>query len=129
MGVGAQASGAVTPHASRLHQPAYGEYAEEPKVEAQHERRDQESPADRFARRAQWPALFVLSLLEVAWTPVSSWFRSRAPTPSEGSHVERAEFKCPGVRLLLLDEGARRLAATPRSTFRGSPAAVEPAPD
>jgi hypothetical protein len=67
MGVGAQASDAVTPQASRLRQPAYGEYADEPQVEAQHERRDQESPADRFARRAQWPALFVLVLLEVAW--------------------------------------------------------------
>ena len=67
MGVGAQASGAMAPHATRLRQPAYGEYAEEPEVEAQHERRDEEGPADRFARRAQWPALFVLALLEVAW--------------------------------------------------------------
>ena len=67
MGVGAQASGGVAPHAARLRQPAYGEYAEEPQVEAQHERPDQESAADRFARRAQWPALFVLGLLEIAW--------------------------------------------------------------
>ena len=67
MGVGLEASGAVPQHARRLRQPAYGEYAEEPEVEAQQERPDQECPADRFARRAQWPALFVLSLLEVAW--------------------------------------------------------------
>ena len=67
MGVGAQASGAVPPYARRLRQPAYGECPEEPQVEAQQERPDQESPADRFARRAQWPALFLLALLEVAW--------------------------------------------------------------
>jgi len=67
MGVGLEASGAIPQHARPLRQPAYGEYAHEPEVEAQHERADQEGPADRFARRAQWPALFVLSLLEVAW--------------------------------------------------------------
>jgi hypothetical protein len=67
MGVGAQAHGVAAPHARRLRQPAYGEHVEQPEVEAQDERRDEERPADRFARRAQWPALFVLALLEVAW--------------------------------------------------------------
>ncbi len=67
MGVGVEASVAPPPYAKTLRQPAYGEYTEQPEVEAQHECPDQESPADRFARRAQWPALFVLALLEVAW--------------------------------------------------------------
>jgi hypothetical protein len=67
MGVGAEASVASRPYAKTLREPAYGEYAEEPEVEAQNEPLDQESPADRFARRAQWPALFALALLEGAW--------------------------------------------------------------
>jgi hypothetical protein len=67
MGVGAQAGGAAAPHARRLRQPAYGEYAEQPEVEAQHERSEEESASDRFARRAQWPGLFVLALMEIAW--------------------------------------------------------------
>ena len=67
MGVGVEASVAPRPYAKTLREPAYGEYTEQPEAEAQHERRDEEGPADRFARRAQWPALFVLALLEVAW--------------------------------------------------------------
>ena len=67
MGTGVEAGGIVSPYARRLRQPAYGEYAEKPEVEAQHERRDQESPADRFVRRAQWPILCALAGVEIAW--------------------------------------------------------------
>jgi hypothetical protein len=67
MGVGVEASSAAAPYAKALRQPAYGEYAEQPEVEAQHERSEEESPSDRFARRARWPVLFLLALIEVAW--------------------------------------------------------------
>lgn len=66
MGVGVEAQVAA-PHAKALRQPAYGEYHEQPEVDAQHERSEEESAGDRFARRAQWPVLSVLALVEIAW--------------------------------------------------------------
>jgi len=67
MGVGVQASSGSPPRAPRLRQPAYGEYAEQPEIEAQYERTKQEHAGDRFTRRAQWPVLFALALAEMSW--------------------------------------------------------------
>ena len=50
-----------------LRQPAYGEYTEQPEVEAQDGRADQETARDELGRWAQWPVLLVLALLEIAW--------------------------------------------------------------
>jgi len=66
MGVGIERS-AAAPHAKALRQPAYGEYAEQPEVEAQHECPEEEAASERFARRAKWPGLFVLAMMEIAW--------------------------------------------------------------
>ena len=67
MGVGGEASSTAAPSTKALRQPAYGEYAEEPEVDAEHERSEEETASDRFARRAHWPVLFVLALMEIAW--------------------------------------------------------------
>ena len=67
MGVGVEVSGASPPYAKALRQPAYGEHTDQPQVEAQDERSEQETAGDRFARRAQWPVLFVLAGAEIAW--------------------------------------------------------------
>ncbi len=67
MGVGIEASRTAAPYAKALGQPAYGEYAEQPEVETQHERPEEETASDRFARRAHWPGLFALALMEIAW--------------------------------------------------------------
>jgi hypothetical protein len=67
MGVGVEASSAAPPYTKALRQPAYGEYTEQPEVEAQHQRSEEETASDRLARRAQWPAFFVLALMEIAW--------------------------------------------------------------
>jgi len=67
MGTGVEAGGIVSPYARRLRQPAYGEYTEQPEVEAQYERAEQEPATDRFVRRAQWPILCALAGVEIAW--------------------------------------------------------------
>ena len=67
MGVGVEASSTAAPYAKALRQPAYGEYAEQPEVEAEDERPEEETASDRFARRAHWPGLFALALMEIAW--------------------------------------------------------------
>ncbi len=67
MGVRVEASSTAAPYAKALRQPAYGEYAEQPEVEAEDERPEEETASDRFARRAHWPGLFVLALMEIAW--------------------------------------------------------------
>ena len=64
---GVEASEASASHGKALRQPAYGEYDEQPEVEAQHERTEEETASDRFARRAQWPCLAMLALMETAW--------------------------------------------------------------
>jgi hypothetical protein len=60
-------TGAAGSSATALRQPAYGEYQDQPGVEAQHEGADQEASGDRFARWAQWPVLVALAVVEVAW--------------------------------------------------------------
>jgi hypothetical protein len=65
--MGEEFVGIAQPGDGLRRQPAYGEYTEQPEVEAQHERSEEESPSDRFARRARWPVLFLLALIEVAW--------------------------------------------------------------
>ena len=48
-------------------QPAYGEHTEQPEIEAQNERADEECARDDFARWTDWPVLVLLALVEVAW--------------------------------------------------------------
>ena len=67
MGVEVEASSTAAPYAKALRQPAYDEYAEQPEVEAEDERSEEETASDRFARRAHWPGLFALALMEIAW--------------------------------------------------------------
>ena len=62
-----EAGSIARPGVATLRQPAYGEYTEQPEVEAQYEGADQESARDELGRWAQWPVLLVLALLEVAW--------------------------------------------------------------
>ena len=67
MGVRVGASGTAALYAEALRRPAYGEHTEEPEVDAQHERSEEETASDRFARRAQWPGLIALAMMEIAW--------------------------------------------------------------
>ena len=67
MGTGVEAGGIASPYARRLRQPAYGEYTEQPEVEAQYERTEQAPATDGFVRRAQWPVLCALAGVEIAW--------------------------------------------------------------
>ena len=65
--VGVEASGSARASAMTLRQPAYGEYSEQPEVETQYERSDQEPARQEFGRWAQWPVLSVLALVETTW--------------------------------------------------------------
>ena len=67
MGAGVQAGGSVPPRAGALRQPAYGEYAEQPEVDAEHEGTQQVRADARWVRLAQWPVLLSLAALEIAW--------------------------------------------------------------
>lgn len=50
-----------------LRQPAYGEHTEQPEVEAEDERADQETARDELGWWAQWPFLGALALVEITW--------------------------------------------------------------
>ncbi len=59
--------GLAEPENGLRRQPAYGEQTEQPEIEAQNERADEERARDDFARWTDWPVLVLLALVEVAW--------------------------------------------------------------
>jgi hypothetical protein len=68
MGVEVQASGGAPQGGAALAQPAYGEYTEQPDVEAQHENAEQKSSRHHWVvRLVQWPTLLAILLIEIAW--------------------------------------------------------------
>jgi hypothetical protein len=73
MGVGVQTGGSAPPRAGALRQPAYGEYSEQPDIEAQDEGTEQVWADSRLVRLAQWPVLASLAVLEIAWLIVLAY--------------------------------------------------------
>lgn len=59
--------GAAPPSSERLREPAFAEYIDYPETLRLEATIEEESAADRFARRIQWPALVLLALLEAGW--------------------------------------------------------------
>ena len=59
--------GAAPPSSECPRQPAFAEYVDYPETVQLEETIEEESAADRFARRIQWPALVLLALLEAGW--------------------------------------------------------------
>lgn len=67
MGEGVVGTGGALPRTKRSRQPAYGEYAQQPEVDAPNEGREQERAGNRFGGKAHLPVLFLLALMEIAW--------------------------------------------------------------
>ena len=67
MGEGLQAVGTFPRGGGALRQPAYGEYGEQPEIDAQDEHSKEDRSSDGFARWTQWPVLALLTLAEGAW--------------------------------------------------------------
>jgi hypothetical protein len=69
MGVGVEARNATASRATGRSQPEFGAYVEAVEIGPPGDDRHPESEhsTDRFARRAHWPVLLAVTLLQIAW--------------------------------------------------------------